>query len=778
MRIVRGILAVIAVLVGVVLLCAGGAFAYFVMSVHAGVANTLGVHRGFAVTAPVQILRDERDIPHIRAQNEHDLFFAQGYVTGSDRLFQIDVTRRFVLGRLSEVLGSPTIDVDMEHRVLDARSTVGTQFAHLDPQQRALLQAYADGVNAAATHEPLPPEYHVLGFSFEPWRAQDSLIVGFATVLDLADSWNEVIARDEVVRAGGPHAVDAFFSLTDPAYDTPTVGGKPVTLAKLPALHSYLSRHPVEWDGESVRDALGSNEWVAGAARTTTGRALLANDPHLTRGIPGIWHLVDLQSPQFHAAGATLAGVPGVILGHNERVAWGSTNGTVSAMRVYAEHFTTATGTSYVRPGNTTATATERIETFHVRFGADRVRHYLNTEHGFVVEDGGFVRHAVQWNIAVSPHSPVDAFLGLDRARSIEDGMRALASYPGPTQNFVLADVTGRAAYTLAGEIPNDGAWGLHAFDGSTSRAQPLPSVPFALLPHVAPSRTVVANNSNNLQYGSGYPYRLSPNYSPPYRAAEVRRRLTVLPRYSVADFVAIQADTVSVADIELAHDCAMALMRMGANHEPDLAPAFAALRDFNGDFNPSSRGATVVQRVRGIAVRDLLMGVMPEPVLRGYFAHGPGVVTLMRALRERPHGWFAGDDTDKFLTAVVREAVRQYGRDGVATTYGEAYAVTARHPLAAFGLHAWDGPQVPGSGGSYAPAVQGPTLGQSFRAVWDVGAWDNGGIDIPLGESGEPGSPYYRDLAANYPRHILTPLPFSEAAVKASARRTMVLAP
>jgi penicillin amidase len=770
MRVLRRLVAGLGILVGLIVLCVAGALVYFFIGVRSGVAAVDGTRAGLAVSAPVQILRDERDVPHIRAQNEHDLFFAQGYVTGSDRLFQIDITRRFVLGRLSEVLGSPLVSVDMEHRVLDIRGTVDRQFALLDAGQRAALQAYADGINAAAAHEPLPPEYRTLAFSFEPWRAQDGLIVGFATVLDLADKWSEVIDRDTVVRSAGPHAIAALFSLTDPAYDTPTIGGKPVALAPLPEIHGFLSQHAPVWDGDVRRDALGSNEWVAGAARTTTGRAMLANDPHLARGVPGIWHLVDLQAPGFHAAGATLAGVPGVILGHNDRVAWGSTNGTVSAMHLYTEHFTSAEGAEYGHD----KMAAVRTETFHVRFGADRTRRYMTTDEGFVIESEGMIRHAVQWGIAVS-RSPVEAFLALDRANSIEDAMKALSAYPGPTQNFVLADVSGRAAYTLAGEIPNDATWGLQATDGGL---QPLQPVPFAQLPHLAPSRWVVANNSNNLQYGAGYPYRLSPNYSAPYRAAEVRKRLNALPRYSVADFVAIQADTVSLADIELAHRTIEALTHSGANRAPALAPAFAALRDFDGHFDPSSRGATVIQRVRGIATRDLLAGIIPQPGLRAYYATGPGIVTLMRALRERPRGWFPHDDIDAFLTNVVREAVAQYGRNAVATPYGQAYAVTARHPLAAFGIKGWDGPLVPGAGGAYAPAVQGPTLGQSFRAVWDVGAWDNGGIDIPLGESGEPGSPHYMDLAAKYPQHTLTPLPYSTAAVDAATRHTLVLTP
>src|SRR5476649_705025 len=370
MRVLRRLPAVLGVIIGVVVLCVVGALAYFFVSVQTGVATVDGTRAGLAVNAPVRILRDARGIPHIRAQNDHDLFFAQGYVTGSDRLFQIDITRRFVLGRLSEVLGSPLIDVDMQHRILDVRATVASQFAHLTLAQ-AELQAYADGVNAAATHEPLPPEYHTLAFSFEPWRAQDALITGFATVLDLADRWSDVIERDTVLASAGPHAVDALFSLTDPMYDTPAVGGAHVVLPPLPAIHGYLSQRARAWDGEIRHDVFGSNEWAAGAARTTTGRALLANDPHLDRGVPGIWQLVDLQSPQLHAAGATLAGVPGVILGHNERAAWGSTNGTVSSMRVYTEHFVSDDGTAYVRADTSNGTATERTETFHVRFGAD-----------------------------------------------------------------------------------------------------------------------------------------------------------------------------------------------------------------------------------------------------------------------------------------------------------------------------------------------------------------------------------------------------------------------
>jgi penicillin amidase len=598
-------------------------------------------------------------------------------------------------------------------------------------------------------------------------------VVGFATVLDLADGGDDVIARDLVARNAGPQSAAVWYSLTDPAYDRPTMGGTPLALPPLArpgSLHAPAPTAFVPREGE-----LGSNIWAVGAARSTVGRALLANDPHLRRTMPGIWYLVDLAAPGLHVAGATLAGVPGVILGHNEHLAWGATNGYAAAARVYRETFTTVDGDAY-RAGAQTVRARVRDETFHVRFGADQHRRYLSTRHGFVVEASGVERHAVQWEPFERPIPPVRAFWELDRARSIEDGVRALAGYPGPTQNFMLADDTGRVAYAMAGHVPDGAPWGLRALDGAAIAPAPLQPIPFALLPHLAPTRDGPAINANNLPYPSGYPYRIAPTFAPPYRAAEIARALGTEQRFDVETFRQVQADTSSPAEAELARRTLAALRKTGADRDADLAPAVAALQSFDGRFTTESRGATVVQRVRQSAVADLVAMHLPPTAARAYLSDGPGFETLMRALRERPAGWFPHDDPDRFLVDEVRTVVKHYGRDKVAAPYGEAYAVFAPHPLSGLGFTFWNGPLVAGSGGSYAPAVQGPVLGQSFRAIWEVGAWDVGGIDIPLGESGEPGSPHYRDLAARWPRHELTPLPFSDAAVASATRATLEL--
>ena len=462
------------------------------LAVRGGVARTAGTVRGLPLEAPVRIERDARGVPHIRARTLHDAYFAQGYVTGSDRLFQLDVLRRYVDGRLSELLGRFTLATDEESRIFDPAAVVAAEYAHLDGAQRAELRAYADGVNAAARREPLPPEYGVLFAGFEPWRPEDSLACGLATVRDLGDSWDDVIMRDDVVRSAGPRAVAAFFPLTDPAYDVPTVGGTPVSVAPLPALPgpraaSGAARRGLPPVGDFGPPERGSNAFAAGGERTSSGRALLANDPHLEPGIPGIWYLVDMAAPGLHAAGATLAGSPGIVLGHNEHVAWGATNGTVAGPRVFRERFVSATGDDYLTERGARAAAV-RVERFAVRFGGTRTRRYLATRHGFVVEAGGTLRHAVQWDVVERPIAALGTFDNLMRAADLDAAGAVLARYPGPPQNFVLADDAGRIAYTLAGAIP-DGPWGLVADDGAGTAPHPLEFVPFAALPHTPPDR-------------------------------------------------------------------------------------------------------------------------------------------------------------------------------------------------------------------------------------------------------------------------------------------------
>lgn len=672
------------------------------------VAKTDGTVSGLALHEPVQILRDGRGIPHIIASDDHDLFFAQGYAEGSDRLFQMDLIRRYVTGTLAEVLGNAALESDESARAVPIAQIVAAQWKALDPKERVALQAFSDGINAAMDREPTPVEFRILFYHPQPWTPQDSLAVGMATVLDLTDTWDDIAPRDRDWRSKGAKGFALLHPLTDPCYDAPVVSG----LAKISDAPTCATRLASATD---TRVPIGSNEWAAGGDRTTTGRALLANDPHLRLGIPGVWYLVDLKAPGFHAAGAAFPGTPGVILGHNDRIAWGSTNATVASLSVYDA------------PQNL-AKSGWHDETFDVRFGKLVTKRYYRTatEFGVTLSDTRFA--LVRWDAYVHPRSPVGTFDALDRAQSLADARRALRQYPGPTQNFELADASGAVGYRMAGVIPDDPAWARYIHPAA-DLAHPYGNVPDARLPRIAPSRSAIVWTSNNKVYADGYPYRLSPEFAPPYRAYRVAQLLHDHQRYDLDYFRTMQLDTLSIPERELARFF----------RDPRTA-------GWNGRMTPNSTAATFAALER-IAATQKHNQAMPR--------------VLVASRRPKPN-----------LTSAIDPKL-------AIAPWGEYGAVQVKHPLAALGL-GWllDGTRFPGDGDAFTVHVQSSGTSQSFRAVWDVGDWDAGGIVIPQGESGRPGSPHYTDGANDWLAGNLVALPYSSAAVRRATRATETLSP
>jgi penicillin amidase len=508
------------------------------------------------------------------------------------------------------------------------------------------------------------------------------------------------------------------------------------------------------WTNAGTRG--GSNDWALGAARSATGRALVANDPHLRIGMPGIWYLVDLSAPGYHVAGASLPGTPGVILGHNDDVAWGVTNGTTCSESLYADPAT---------PAQT------RHERFNVRFGWTVERDYERTKHGFVIGHDGDRSLSVAWSADEVPNSPLRAFDALDRARSTGDVQAALGRFAGPTQNFVFADRSGAAGYHLAGPVPNDPLWCLGIHDGKDPF---YPLLATDELPHVVPSRDAIVFTANNRTYGEGYPHRLTSSFAPPYRAYRIRTLLRAKARFGIEDLVAMQNDTFSPADLELAGETLKAAKR-ALPSDRSLAPAVHTLGAFDGRFDPDSRSAALVSELRTrarLAFATTLAGHAEAAYASS--ADGADLSLMMRVLRERPHGWLR--DYDAFLVQALRAAAAA----PVAGIWSQANELTPRHPFSSLGISALDGLPLTGRGDSFAVRVQHrkDAHGQSFRAAWDVGNWDAGGISIPSGESGEIGSGHYTDLTESWNRNTLAPLPYSGAAIERSARHRLTLTP
>ncbi len=686
------------------------------MRAHAREAGTVS---GLPLRAPVSILRDDRGVPHIMARNDRDLFFAQGYVEGSDRLFQMDLLRRFTLGQLAEIFGAGALATDKERRAVPVRAISQAQWRRLDLASREILRAFSDGVNAAIEREPLPVEFRLLGYRPRAWTPQDSLAVGMATVLDLIDDWNAIEPRDAAYHRGGLKLLEQRFPFTDPCYDAPVTGG----LRGIgPGPRCKRRSGLVVRELTEARTPIGSNEWAAGADHSVSGRALLANDPHLGLGIPGVWYLVDLHSPSCHVAGASLPGLPAVVLGHNERIAWGATAGSVTSLAVF------------LPPAHLDAAAWH-MERFAVRFRSTASARYYRTakEFGVTTRDRRFV--LVRWSGYDDPRSSAPDFVKLDRAASIAAATAALAAFPGPTLNFVLADTTGRAAYVLAGEIPNDpvrGRW----FHPAADLSRRYPVIPFARLPKVAPSRAAVVWTANNKMYGAAYKLELSPQFAPPYRAYRIAQLLRARRRYGVEYFSQMQMDALSLPERELAGALAPAVRRRDAS----LGDALAG---WDGKMNGDSASATVVAGLR-LQLSRRRNGFMPT------------LLAKAASLGELPRS-----------VALPSPA-----------PWRIAGAVRVLHALAPLGIGFLDGTTLPGYGDAFTLHVQTPGYSQSFRAVWEVGDWDEGGITLPQGESGEPGSGHYTDEAAAWVKGRLWPLPFGDAAVQRTAVQRETLLP
>ena len=705
----------VAIIVGILAIVVGN----ILIGYHAR-AQTTGTIKIIGLRSPVTIRRDVRGIPHIQAQNEHDMFFAQGFVEGQDRLFQLDLLRRAVYGRLSEVFGKATLLTDENARYFDVRGMVARQWMALTPEQRSNAQAFSDGVNAAAKVSPTPVEFRLAMYAFEPWKPQDSLAVGMATVIDLTDTWNDIAPRDA---ARTRNAYKNAFPLSDPCFDAPVTDG----LAKVgPGEHCPNAVSLMLRELRNNRSTFASNEWAAGANHTTTHRALLANDPHLRLMIPGVWYLVDLRAPGYHAAGATLAGTPGVILGHSGNVAWGATNGTVSSMSVYNRPWIVDTDPHWMR------------ETFAVRFSGDVTkRYYRNPVAGIFGVTTWYKQNLlVRWPAYARAQSPLPAFDALDRAHNAADALAALRSYPGPTQNFVVADTAGRVAYQLAGDIPNDPLWA-RRFHSAKSLVHRFANVPFSALPHIAPSRSTIAWTANNKMYGPEYHLRLSPQFAPPYRAYRIAALLRARKTYDVAYFVRMQMDTLSVLERELAR----ALAR--ADHSGTTA-------DWNGEISPDSvRASSIVLFRRALARQE-----------RG-------------SMKAR----MAADEPT--MARSIANTYNTIARSPQATLpWSSVGAIPVRHAFANLGISWLNGSTFAGNGDAFTIHMQKPGFSQSFRAVWDVGNWDAGGISIPQGESGRPGSSHYADEAHAWVAGVLHPLPFSRAAVSAATKATLTLLP
>lgn len=787
-------------------------------------AGYLYLRRGLPVTRgelvvpglrePVTVIRDRWGVPHIFARNRHDLYFAQGYVTAQDRLFQMDVSRRAAAGRLAEVFGEALVETDKFLRTFGLWRAAQAMEAALSPEAREVAEAYAAGVNAyieeAIRSGNLPPEFRLAGYTPEPWRPVDTAGIAKLMAYDLSDNWSAEVWYLQMAQKVGLEKVAELM----PAY--PETG--PVVMrysAGLPLGELLAAARPVaEWTG--------SNNWVLSGRRTASGKPLLANDPHLGMGVPAIWYQTHLVVPgEVNVIGVTFPGVPGIVLGHNEHIAWGVTNLGPDTQDLYLEVPNPANPREFLYDGQWEP-AQVIVEEIRVKGQAEPVRHeVLITRHGPIItpvagsqQNRPTAALALRWT-AHDPSSELDAFLKINAARNWQEFREALRYFTTPTQNFVFAATDGTIAYRGNGRIPIRAKGnGLFPAPGWTSEYEWQGFIPWEELPEmVNPPEGFIAT-ANAKVVDDRYPYFLTAAWAPPYRHARIEEVLRQAENWTVKEMQALQNDVANLQARTL-WPVLERLLTQGLERAPAPEPdgdgraaekaaaleaaALAALRQWDQQDTPESVGATIWHTWYRHMMEATFLDEMGEDLYRR-MPHG--VLTFDRLIlaagEGKESGWFDDINTPeaedaaaiaaRSFRSAVAELAQTLGPKVEKWQWGRLHRLPFEHRLGAVPLlrpiFNVAGAPVGGSGvtvNANAYGRTGPgftvTLGPVWRQVVDLGDIAGNSWDVVApGQSGHPLSPHYDDQFELWRQGKYHPQLFSEAVL--SGGRRLVLQP
>jgi penicillin G amidase len=769
----------------------------------------------------VTVRRDDRGIPYIEANNDEDLYFAQGYVTASDRLWQMDLMRRNVRGELAEIFGQNALSEDKRHRTLGLGRVVDESAKSLPPDLKLAMEAYAKGVNAfidSLDEKSTPPEFRILQFKPRHWSPADSLAVGKLLAEYLSSSWQLDIMRASF--AGLPKEkreallperspLDVLVVGTDSAPKRsagalPAISSPAAVLAELASMldnqqraSELLGLTPI-----NLETLQASNNWVVSGKRTVTGKPLLANDPHIPASAPGIWYQTELIGPGIHVAGVTFPGAPGIVIGHNERIAWGATNLGPDVQDMFLEKFDKDNPTRYQTPTGWRE-AEIRHEQIKVRKNildpaSLETQNFdvIVTRHGPIVLEKDGNRYALQWT-ALDPATLESAGLfEANRARNWKEFTNALSHYSGPTQNFVYADVDGHIGYYGAGRVPiRKGGDGSVPYDGSTDDGEWMGFIPFAKLPHSFDPPSGMIVTANQRVVGQSYPYFLSHSWAQPYRARRINDLLVATPKLSSDDFRRIQGDLYSIGNATFARAAAKILksasesgaVATGSNAAADenFKRLISDLESWDGMMSADSRMAPLVTQMR-TAFRQHILNSALGPDLAKTYGWGQSDVLMDRIINEQPPDWLPKEfsryaDLLRASHEEARQALtKSLGADESKWTWGEMVKARFTHPLAQaplIGLQ-FTIPPFPqnGTGGAGATVNVGSAV--SMRLIADTSDWDKTQNGIPLGESGLPNTPHWKDQLDDWRKVTPRAFPFSKTAIEAATKETVVLTP
>jgi penicillin amidase len=752
----------------------------------------------------VTIRRDRRGIPYIDAANEHDLYFAQGYATASDRLWQMDFLRRTARGELAEILGPDALNVDKIHRIYGFTRVAEKLLDRVSLSTRNVLESYASGVNAfikQCSAESLPLEFRILRYQPRTWTPADSLVLGklFAEKLSFT-------AEADVLRAlmsGLPRErFDTLLPESSPLDVMPAGNDAVDKRNSSPRPRSQEQRTFTELETSIVTELLkmmrrfraatggdgqvGSNSWVVSGERAVSGKPMLASDPHLPPTSPSIWHIVNLSAGDLRVGGVSVPGVPGVMIGHNRWIAWGITNLCPDVQDLYIEHFDENDPSSYNTPSGLHRAEVRREEISVRKSDENELVNFeiKVTRHGPIIIEKGSIGVALRWTALDTEIIDLDTFIALNRARNWDDFVTALSGYGGPPQNFTYADVAGHIGYHSAGRIPlrrtGDGSLPYH---GATNDGEWVGFVPFEELPHAfdPPSRTIIMANQRIVR--DDYPHHLTNNWRVPYRARRIYDRLQTKRKFNADEFLFIQADTYSYPDAIFAAELVKLAVPF-VSSSAEWHEMAEILDGWEAYSNSESTALPLVTEMRKSFRRHILEAALGTDLASFYEWRNEGTF-LDQLITERPTAWLPEGFTsyESLLLACYREATSvlssQFGADRREWIWGRLAQVRFPHPLeriASVGSRFATTAFPQNTGGSMPTVNAGSKV--SMRFIADLSDWDSTRLCLPLGQSGDPSSAHRQDQLDEWRNVAPSTLPFSEAAIATATQTILLMTP
>ncbi len=735
----RRILQVVNLLIAIVLVAAGVVF-YWVF--YRALPRTSGTIRTL-VSQPVAVGRDSLGVPHIKARTLDDALFVQGYVVAEDRMWQMDSLRRLSAGELSEIVGVATLESDRESRRLGLRRIAEQIYASLSDTDKATFAAYARGVNAfIESHRGrYGVEFTLLRYDPRPWSVVDSILIGLHMFRTLTSDWKNKLIKDQMMRHGEPDKVNFLFPIRTGAEFMPGA-----------------DLHP------------GSNAWAVAGAHSANGKPLLSNDMHLEFSLPGIWHMTHLEAPGLNVAGVELPGVPGIIVGHNERIAWGVTNLGFDVQDLYIERIDLRTGKYLFE--NKVEQARQERELIVIKGRQPEELPIWVTRHGPIFQQSDGRIMTLRWTAADTLIFR-NVFVDIDRARNWDEFKQAIARFGGPGQNFVYADVDGNIGYHAAGrlpirrnypgDVPVDGSSGQNEWDGY---------IPFEELPQAYNPANGLVVSANQNPFPPDFPYRVNGNFAAPYRSRQIFDMLSAAGnKLGPEDNLRIQKDVYSGFSRFLARQVVAAYDKHGAAN-PELSSAVAMLRAWDGQMDKDKAEPFMITLTfqsirRAIAERA-------SPGSSALYDLQISSAVVERILKERPAGWF--NDYDELLRRAFADAMeegqRLQGSDPKRWKWGRYTYLDVPNPIA--GRLPWIGGYfnlgpVPMSGGPTTVKQLNRRLGPSERMDVSLGDWGASLLNLPIGESGHVASGHYRDEWDAYYAGRSFPMQFGHVDLKST---------